>query len=275
MTVCAAGGMHCASAVSVGYAGSGGSGAYHLKSKLPRSRRPPVKRAEPRPIDRFALIGTLRVHLKGGRVTEPTTGVARWFASSIGILTKQVEKYDMAEFLERASRFLTETRLRNILLVEIDYDRVYEDRSPDDLQNAIQATKRYISQNRGRGNKVLISALGKTDRDPRKDLHLTVEIQYYRKHGFGKPGVEVRITGIPSVLLPHKKETKLQYQARQTNLAARLSSARKRAGFRKECENTMALVLRDYEVHLKGAFEVDGLERADTTVVKNVVSGRP
>src|SRR5438093_10709388 len=102
MTVCAAGGMHCASAVSVGYAGSGGSGAYHLKSKLPRSRRPPVKRAEPRPIDRFALIGTLRVHLKGGRVTEPTTGVARWFASSIGILTKQVEKYDMAEFLERS-----------------------------------------------------------------------------------------------------------------------------------------------------------------------------
>jgi hypothetical protein len=190
------------------------------------------------------------------------------------MLTKQVEKYDMAEFLERASRFLSETRLRNILLVEIDYDRVYEDRSPDDLQNAIQATKRYISQNRGRGNKVLISALGKTDRDPRKDLHLTVEIQYYRKHGFGKPGVEVRITGIPSVLLPRKKETKLQYEARQTNLAARLSSTRKRAGLRKECENTMALVLRDYEVHLKGAFEIDRVDRADTIVEKNVVPGR-
>src|SRR3989449_3648291 len=180
MTGCAATGMHCAGAVSVsGFAGSGGSGAYHRRSKLPRSRRPPVKRAEPRPIDRFALVGTLIIHLKGGRVTEPPTGVARWFASSLGMLTKQVEKYDMAEFLERASRFLTETRLRNILLVEIDYDRVYEDRSPDDLQNAIQATKRYISQNRGRGNKVLISALGKTDRDPRKDLHLTVEMQYY------------------------------------------------------------------------------------------------
>jgi hypothetical protein len=191
------------------------------------------------------------------------------------MLTKQVEKYDMAEFLERASRFLSETRLRNILLVDVDYNRVYEDRSPDDLQNAILATKRYISQNRGRGNKVLISALGKTDRDPRKDLHLTVEMQYYRKHGFGKPGVEVRITGVPSVLLPHKKETKLQYQVRQTNLAARLSRARKRAGFRKECENTMALVLRDYEVHLRGAFEIDRLERADTTVVRNVVSGRP
>ncbi len=112
-----------------------------------------MKRAEPRPIDRFALLGTLSVHLKGGRVTEPTTGVARWFASSLGMLTKQVEKYDMAEFLERASRFLMETRLRNILLVEIDYDRVFEDRSPNDLQNAIQATKRYISQNGGRGNK--------------------------------------------------------------------------------------------------------------------------
>jgi hypothetical protein len=208
-------------------------------------------------------------------VAKPATGVAQWFASSLGMLTKQIEKYDMAELLERASRFLSETRLRNILLVEIDYDRVYEDRSPDDLQNAILVTSRYISQNRGRGNKVLVSALGKTDRDHRKDLHLTVEIQYYRKHGFGKPGVEVRVTGIPSVLLPRKKETKLQCEARQTNLAARLSSARKWAGLRKECENTMALVLRDYEVHLKGVFEIDRLERADMIVVKNVVSGRP
>lgn len=275
MTGCAAAGMHCAGAVSVsGFAGSGGSGAYHRRSKLPRSRRPPVKRAEPRPIDRFALIGTLRVNLKGSRVAKPTTGVAHWFASSLGMLTKQVEKYDLVEFLERAFRFLRETRLRNILLVDIDYDRVFEDRSADDLENAILVTKRYISQNKGRGNKVLISALGKTDRDPKKDLHLTVEIQYYRKHGFGKPGVEVRIIGIPSVLLPRKKETKLQYQARQTNLAARLTGARKRAGLRKECENTMALVLRDYEVHLRGAFEIDRVDRVDTIVEKNVVPGR-
>jgi len=77
------------------------------------------------------------------------------------------------------------------------------------------------------------------------------------------------------VLLPHKKETKLQYKARQTNLAARLSGAHKRAGFRKECENTMALVLRDYEVHLKGAFEIDRMDRVDTMVEKNIVSGRP
>jgi hypothetical protein len=213
----------------------------------------------------------LRVHLKGSRVSTPTTPVAHWFASSLGMLSKQIEKYDMAEFLERASRFLSETRLRNVLLVDVDYDRVYEDRSPDDLKTAVLATKRYVSQNKGEGNKILISALGKTDRDPRKDLHLTVEVQYYRKHGLGKPGVEVKITGIPSVLLPHKKETKRQYEARQTNLAARLGSARKRAGFRRECENTMALVLRDYEVHLKEAFDTDRVERVDTMFEKNVV----
>ena len=276
MTTCAAAGVHCATPVSFsggGYAVTGGSGAYGRR-KLARSRRQPIRKTEPRPIDKFALVGTLRFHLKGSRVAKPTTRVAHWFASSLGMLTKQIEKYDMIEFLERVSRFLSETRLRNILLVEIDYDRVYEDRSPDDLQNAVLATKRYISQSRGKGNKFLISALGKTDRDPRKDLHLTVEVQYYRKHGFGKPGVEVKITGIPSVLLPHKKETKLRYQARQSDLAGRLNNPRKRAGFRRECENTMALVLRDYEVHLKGVFETEKVERSDPIVEKNVVSGR-
>jgi hypothetical protein len=276
MTGCAAGGMHCASAVSIGgFASSGGSGAYGGRKKLPKSRRPPIPGPEPRPIEKFALIGTLRVHLKDSRVSTPTTAVAHWFASSLGMLTKQIEKYDMSEFLEKASRFLSETRLRNVLLVDIDYDRVYEDKSPDDLKNAILATKRYISQNKGGGNKVLISALGKTDRDPKKDLHLTVEMQYYRKHGLGKPGLEVKITGIPSVLLPRKKETKRQYEARQANLATRLGGGRRRAGFRKECENTMALVLRDYEVHLKGAFETDNVERMDTILEKNIVPGRP
>jgi hypothetical protein len=267
---CAAAGMHCAGAVSIsGLAGSGGSGSYGRRKKLPKSRRPPAPQAEPRPIDRFALIGTLRVHLKGSRLSTPTTPVAHWFASSLGMLTKQIEKYDLAEFLERASHFLSETRLRNILLVDVDYDRVYEDRSPDDLRNAILATKRYISQSKHEGNKILISVLGKTDRDPRKDLHLTVEVQYYKRHGLGKPGVEVKIIGIPSVLLPHKKETKRQYEVRQTILATRLSSARKRGGFRKECENTMALVLRDYEVHLKGALETERVER-DTMFEKNI-----
>jgi len=40
-------------------------------------------------------------------------------------------------------------------------------------------------------------------------------------------------------------------------------------------QNSMALVLRDYEVHLKGAFEIDRMDRVDTMVEKNIVSGRP
>jgi hypothetical protein len=37
----------------------------------------------------------------------------------------------------------------------------------------------------------------------------------------------------------------------------------------------MALVLRDYEVYLKGVFEIDRVERVDTIVEKDFVSGRP
>jgi hypothetical protein len=33
----------------------------------------------------------------------------------------------------------------------------------------------------------------------------------------------------------------------------------------------MALVLRDYEVHLKGVFETDRVERVDTMYEKNLV----
>jgi hypothetical protein len=36
----------------------------------------------------------------------------------------------------------------------------------------------------------------------------------------------------------------------------------------------MALVLRDYEVRLKGAFEIDRVDRVGTVFEKNVAPGR-
>ena len=92
------------------------------------------------------------------------------------------------------------------------------------------------------------------------------------KHGFGKPGVEVKITGIPSALLRRKKETKLQYEARQSDLAARLDDARKRAGFRKGCEKTLELVLKDYEGHLGDVLDIERVERQFSNGVVSVSS---
>jgi len=264
LTSCSAPGAHCGGAGIGGSALSGvaWSGAYG-RGKLPRSRRT-VKPREYRPVEVFTLSGGLGLRLKGGRIERPAEGVAHWLASGLGIFSKQVERYSVGEFLERFFRFLRDTRLQNILMVELDYNPVYRDKTnktKDDLSDAITAARKYLSDHGGAENKVLISALGKTKMDPMKDLHLTVEGQYYRKHGFGKPGLELWVTGIPSVLLPRKKETKIDYKARQAGLARRLNDARKLASFRKGCEKMFGVVLRDYAAHLEGVFDVDLTEK--------------
>lgn len=197
-------------------------------------------------------------------VETPDEGIAHWLSSGLGIFAKQIESYSIEGFVERFFRFLRETRLQKILLIEIDYSSVYKDREDnynDDLAEAAVALRGYFAKHDGAGNKVLISALGKTRIDPMKDLHLTVEGQYNRKHGFGKPAIEVRVTGIPSVLLPRRKETKLAYTDRQRILASRISGTRKLAGFRKGCERTFGIVLRDYGSHLERVFDVDKTEK--------------
>ena len=197
-------------------------------------------------------------------VERPSEGVAHWLASGLGLFSKQVERYSVGEFLEKFFSFLKETRLQNILLIEIDYSPVYKDKpnkTRDDIDDSIVESRRYLSDNKGKGNKVIISAMGKTKMNPMKDLHLTVEGQYYRRHGFGKPGIELQVTGIPSALLPRRKESKVNYKTRQADLAMRIKSARKLQGFRKGCESTFGIVLRDYEAHLRGIFDVDKTEK--------------
>ena len=230
---------------------------------MPRSRRT-VKPREYQPIEVFTLSGRLGLRLKGGQVERPADGVAHWLAAGLGIFSKQIEKYSVGEFPERFFRFLRDTRLQNILLVEVDYNPVYKDRADktkDDLNDAIIRARKYLSDHDRVENKVLISALGKTKIDPMKDLHLTVEGQYYRKHGSGKPGIELKVTGIPSILLPRRKETRIEYKARQAGVARRLNNTRKLASFRKGCERTFGLVMRDYTTHLEGIFDVTMTEK--------------
>ena len=264
MVDCGAPPAHCGGAGVGVYAVSGvaWSGSYG-RGKLPRSRRP-IRLRKYDPIQPFTLSGRVEVRLKKSVVESPAEGVAHWLSSGLGLLVKQVERYSVAEFLEKFFGFLRETQLQNILLIEADYRPVYKDKaskSKDDLDDAITEARRYLSDSNGNGNKIIISALGKTKFEPMKDLHLTVEGQYYRSHGFGKPGIELQVIGIPSALLPRKKETKINYKARQAELARRINSTRKLDGFRKGCEKTFGIVLRDYEAHLRGIFDVDETEK--------------
>jgi hypothetical protein len=259
---CGAPGAHCGGAgfqggtlSGVGWSGGGG------RRKLPRSRRQHKSR-DFEPISPFTLSGRVAFHLKGSRIDRPDEGVAHWFASKLGMLSKQEEKYSIEEFLEKFSRFLAETYLQNILGIEMDYHTVYKDKektTTNDLHDSIAEARDYISHHRD-VNKVVVSALGRTKIEPRKDLHLTVEGQYYRRHGFGKPGIELRVTALPSALLPHKKETTYEYKARQAELARTLAKARKRDRFHKGCEKTLEIILRDYGTHMKNIFDIDNVE---------------
>ena len=228
MTDCSAPGAHCPVVGGSGSVFAGvwwGAGGYR-RSKLPGSRRQAVRKIY-EPIRLFSLSGRLSIFLEGGHVQKPRNGAAHWFASGLGIFSKQIEKYGVDEYLDAFRKFLVETRLQHILLIEVDYDSVYEDRKNkriNDIDEAIDVAKRYAARRDGEGNKVLISALGKTKLEPRRDLHVTVEGQYNRRHGFGKRGIEIVVTGIPSILLPQKKEPKFEYKTRQMSLASRIAN---------------------------------------------------
>ena len=208
----------------------------------------------------LATVGKLEVHLKGGSVDAPNEGVAAWFADSFGMFRKQTERYSVREFLEKYSKFLSETSLRNILLIEIDYTMLYYDRqqeNPDDLGAATRSAHEYLIQHVSESNKIVLSAVGKTNMGLRDDLQLQVEAQFYRRHGFGKPGVEIEIVGIPSALVKQEKETKQEYDTRLRQLTQELEDNTREAEIRRGHEETMKTILADYEQHLSSLFEVE------------------
>ena len=170
----------------------------------------------------LATVGRLKVYLKGGSVASPEEGVAGWFSSSFGMFRKKTEKFTAREFLEKYSRFLSDTSLRNILLVEIDYTMVYHDRkqeNPDDLDAAVRPAYEYLDRHRADSNKIVLSAVGKTNMGLQNNLELHVETQFLRTHGFGKPSIEIDIVGIPSAFVRQDKETEQQYETRQIGRA--------------------------------------------------------
>lgn len=216
-------------------------------------------------IDTISTVGELRLHLKGGNVESPAHGAAGWFSGMFDILRKQVEKYTARDFIQKYLRFLSETSLRNVLLVEVDYAMVFSDTkntSADDLDEATRTTQEYILKHPGEENKVVVSTLGRTNRGMMRDLDLLVETQYYRKHGFGKPGIEVRILGIPSVFVRHEGETQEDFENR---LAATkiLEKSSRRMLLAGEYSEAMKQLLADYSQHLRGLFDV---ERHEETV---------
>ena len=268
MVECGAPAAHCGGAGIGGYAVSGVAWrSSYSRTKLPRNRRPIVSKTH-RPVEIFTLSGSIGLTLSRSLVERPTEGVAHWLASGLGIFAKQVEKYSIEDFVKKFFQFLKETRLQKVLLVELDYKSIYKDKKDrynDDLEEALVAVRQYLAKHEKGGNKILVSALGKTKIDPMKDLHLTVEGQYYEKHGFGKPAIEVRITAIPSILLPRRKESKLDYATRQSILANRIHGARNLNSFRRGCEKTLGIVVKDYETHLRRNFDVDNAEKEVST----------
>ena len=211
-------------------------------------------------VDGLATIGKLEIHLSGGSVDAPTEGVAGWFANSFGMFRKQTERYSLGEFLEKYSKFLSDTSLRNILLIEIDYTMVYADKkneNPDDLEAAVRSAYEYILQHVSDSNKIVLSAVGKTNMGLRDDLQLSVEAQFYRRHGFGKPAIEIEVVGIPSALVKQDRETKQEYETRLKQLTQELEDNARREEIRRAHEGAMKLIMADYEQHLVGLFEVE------------------
>lgn len=200
-----------------------------------------------------SVVGRIDIYLSGSRTETPHEGAAGWLANNLGLFAKQTEGYTIKEFLNRYSRFLSDTGLRNVLLTEIDYDEVYADRDnkdPDDLDDALAKAYEHIPRNDG-GNKVVLATFGRTNNGLKNDLELTVEAQYYRKHGQGKPSVEVRVLGIPSVFVRQAGEEDRQYKARMKRLFHELRSDVRRGQFARKYENTARFLIRDYERHLK------------------------
>lgn len=205
-----------------------------------------------------SVIGRIDLYLSRSRTETPPEGAAGWLANNLGLFAKQTERYTIKEFLNRYSRFLSDTGLRNVLLVEIDYDEVYTDRDnkdPDDLDEALTKAHKHVARNDG-ANKILLATFGRIKSGLKSDLELTVEAQYNRRHGQGKPSVEVRILGIPSIFVRQPGEGDRQYKARMRRLFRELRSDVSKKKFARKYENTAKFLIRDYELHLRKVFEV-------------------
>ena len=204
-----------------------------------------------------AFTGRIDIYLRNGRKETPNSGAAAWFADNLGLFAKQTERYSAKEFLKRYAKFLDGTHHRTVLLTEIDYEEVYLGKTNEGANNLDDALAR-ASQNLvspGVGNKVLISTFGKTRSSPKDDLTITLEAQYNGKHGHGKPGIEVRILGIPSVLAKNPREADDEHRARMNRLFRDLSDLKKEK-FAMRYENAAKVLLRDYERQLCKFFDV-------------------
>jgi len=204
-----------------------------------------------------SVTGRIDIFLKRGSAETPDRGPAGWFADNLGLFTKQTEQYSVKEFLGRYARFLHEIHHRIVFLAEIDYEEVYLGRpkkGSDELDDAVAQAYEYFASHM-ESNKVLFSTFGRTNRGSKDDLEITIEAQYNRKHGDGKPGIEIRVLGIPSVLVKKPQEGNDDYQARTKRLFREQSDFRKER-FSKGYENTAKVLLRDYERRLYKFFDV-------------------
>ena len=226
-----------------------------------------------------SVVGRIDVYLRRSRTETPKEGAAGWLAKNLLLFAKQTERYGIKEFLRRYSEFLSETGQRNVLLMEIDYEEVYadkDDKDPNDLDGALAKAYEHLSAS-GEGNKVLFSTFGRTNNGLSNDLELTVEAQYYRRHGQGKPSIEVRVLGIPSVLVKQRGEGDRRYKARVKHLFGELRTDIEREKFARKYENTAKLLLRDYEKRLRRVLDVDRTARwlhLDWGKTKNVAEAR-
>jgi hypothetical protein len=85
-------------------------------------------------------------------------------------------------------------------------------------------------------------------------LNITLEAQYNRKHGHGKPAIEVRILGIPSILVKKPREADKDYRARTKRLGEQSDLGKEKFAMR--YENAAKVLLRDYEHQLYKFFDV-------------------
>jgi len=197
------------------------------------------------------------VYLKQGRTETPGRGAAAWLADSLGLFTKQIERYTVREFSKRYARFLESIRHKHVLLVEIDYEDVSAgeaNQGPDNLDEFVARVYDFLDS-RGEGNKVLFSTFGRTNHGLKDDLDIAMEAQYNRKHGHGKPSMEIRILAIPSILIKKPREADKDYQARTKKLFLGLSDVGK-AKFAMRYENTAKVLFRVYEHQLYKFFEI-------------------
>ncbi|GEM_PF-4347072 len=203
-----------------------------------------------------SVTGRIDVYLKQGRSETPSHGAAAWLADSLGLFTKQIERYSVREFFKRYAKFLASIRQRHVLLVEIDYEDVSAgaNQGPDNIDELMARVSDFLAS-RGEGNKVLFSTIGRTNHGLKDDLDITMEAQYNRKHGHGKPGMEIRILAIPSVLVRKPREADRDYEVRTKKLYLGLSDVGKEK-FAMRYENTAKVLLREYERQLYKFFEV-------------------